>query len=210
MTMANFLTSKIKKGFTLAEVLITLVVIGVIAALTIPTVVNKYKKQEVASKLKKFYSNMQQAINMYLYSESMSPEQMLFPQEAIGSYDKTIEFWDKTIGKYLVTVKKSSAAYNNYPKIHLADGSTFIMRTDSVNTIFVFYCTNSSCPVESFDGKTSFLFTIYKGKILTSYTTDLLSRATCLNDCRKNSVQRHHCSRLIQLDGWQIKDDYPW
>ena len=35
-----------KKGFTLAEVLITLGIIGVIAALTMPAVVGNYKKQQ--------------------------------------------------------------------------------------------------------------------------------------------------------------------
>ena len=33
-----------KKGFTLAEVLITLVIIGVIAAITVPTLITKYQK----------------------------------------------------------------------------------------------------------------------------------------------------------------------
>ena len=33
----------LKKAFTLAEVLITLGIIGVVAAMTLPTVVNKYK-----------------------------------------------------------------------------------------------------------------------------------------------------------------------
>jgi prepilin-type N-terminal cleavage/methylation domain-containing protein len=35
-----------KKGFTLAEVLITLAIIGVVAALTIPNVVKNYQKNK--------------------------------------------------------------------------------------------------------------------------------------------------------------------
>lgn len=35
---------KDKQGFTLAEVLITLGIVGVVAALTIPTIVQNYKK----------------------------------------------------------------------------------------------------------------------------------------------------------------------
>lgn len=38
-----------KKGFTLAEVLITLGIIGVVAALTMPTVLNKTKNAELVS-----------------------------------------------------------------------------------------------------------------------------------------------------------------
>ncbi len=48
-------------GFTLAEVLITLGIIGVIAALTIPALINDYKAKETVTKLKKFYSTMSQA-----------------------------------------------------------------------------------------------------------------------------------------------------
>ena len=53
--------NKIKNGFTLAEVLITLVIIGVIAALTIPNAIYETKKKEYSSRLKKFYSTMKQA-----------------------------------------------------------------------------------------------------------------------------------------------------
>ena len=49
-------------GFTLAEVLITLGVIGVVAALTIPQLVGTYKRKVVEARLSKFYSVMNQAI----------------------------------------------------------------------------------------------------------------------------------------------------
>lgn len=55
--------TEFKKAFTLAEVLITLVIIGVIAALTIPTAVNNTKKNEYVSKLKKTYSTFAQVTN---------------------------------------------------------------------------------------------------------------------------------------------------
>ena len=58
-----------KNGFTLAEVLITLVIIGVIAALTIPTVVNNTQKQEFVSKLKKTYSSFAQVTNKIIAEE---------------------------------------------------------------------------------------------------------------------------------------------
>jgi prepilin-type N-terminal cleavage/methylation domain-containing protein len=51
-------------GFTLAEVLITLAIVGVIAALTIPAVVKNYQKTQIISKLKKVYSAINQAYNM--------------------------------------------------------------------------------------------------------------------------------------------------
>ncbi len=49
------------KGFTLAETLITLVIIGVVAALTIPNLIIKHQKEETVAKLKKVYSTLSQA-----------------------------------------------------------------------------------------------------------------------------------------------------
>ena len=53
-----------KKAFTLAEVLITLAVIGVVAALTIPTLVTKYHEKQRVTQLKKAYSVLNQAFIM--------------------------------------------------------------------------------------------------------------------------------------------------
>ena len=53
---------KFRKAFTLAEVLITLVIIGIVAALTIPTAINNTKDQELKSQFAKAYSTITQAI----------------------------------------------------------------------------------------------------------------------------------------------------
>ncbi len=50
------------KGFTLAEVLITLGIIGIVAAMTIPTLIKDYRRAVSIAKLKKTYSTLQQAI----------------------------------------------------------------------------------------------------------------------------------------------------
>lgn len=52
---------KSKLGFTLAEVLITLGIIGVIAALTIPTILQNSQTHSTVSALKKSYSTLSQA-----------------------------------------------------------------------------------------------------------------------------------------------------
>ncbi|MDD3237319.1 MAG: prepilin-type N-terminal cleavage/methylation domain-containing protein [Candidatus Gastranaerophilales bacterium] len=54
-----------KKAFTLAEVLITLVIIGVIAAITIPSLLNKTNQQEYRVGAKKAYSVLSQAAQHY-------------------------------------------------------------------------------------------------------------------------------------------------
>lgn len=53
-----------KKGFTLAEILITLAIIGVIAALTIPSVVIKNQQREYRTAAKKAYSVLLQAAQL--------------------------------------------------------------------------------------------------------------------------------------------------
>lgn len=53
-----------KKAFTLAEVLITLGIIGVVAAMTIPTLVTNYQKKMLSTKIKKFVSTFNQAYEM--------------------------------------------------------------------------------------------------------------------------------------------------
>lgn len=51
-----------KKGFTLAEVLITLGIIGVVAAISIPGLITKYQKLVTVVKLKKVYSQLNQVM----------------------------------------------------------------------------------------------------------------------------------------------------
>ena len=53
-----------KKGFTLAEVLITLAIIGVVAALTIPSVIVKTQQQEFKTAAKKAHSVLSQAVQL--------------------------------------------------------------------------------------------------------------------------------------------------
>jgi len=55
---------KMEKGFTLAEVLITLGIIGVVAALTIPTLMANYQKTAEVAGLKKSYSEVTQALQL--------------------------------------------------------------------------------------------------------------------------------------------------
>ena len=59
----SFMDNNIKKkAFTLAEVLITLGIIGVVAAMTMPSLIQKHKEKEYAAKLIKFNSLMSQAL----------------------------------------------------------------------------------------------------------------------------------------------------
>ena len=54
-------SDKHQTGFTLAEVLITLGIIGIVAAMTMPSLIQKYREKEYTTKLKKFYAVMENA-----------------------------------------------------------------------------------------------------------------------------------------------------
>lgn len=59
---SRFLGTFIGKGFTLAEVLITLGIIGIIAAMTLPTVINNARNKEHEARFKQAYSLIYQAV----------------------------------------------------------------------------------------------------------------------------------------------------
>ena len=61
--MLNFLKTRMK-AFTLSEVLIALVIIGVVAAITIPLTIANYNEAEKIAKIKKTYSTLNNAISL--------------------------------------------------------------------------------------------------------------------------------------------------
>lgn len=61
-THVNLSPTKARFGFTLAEVLITLGIIGVVAALTIPGLITKCKEMQYRTIYKKVYSSLNQAM----------------------------------------------------------------------------------------------------------------------------------------------------
>ena len=76
-------------AFTLAEVLITLGIIGIVAALIMPAVITNYQKKEIAIKLKKDYSQINQVlqrinadygdVQVFSYSPSVFVQNYILP-----------------------------------------------------------------------------------------------------------------------------------
>lgn len=64
MVFKNYFIKKIS-AFTLAEVLITLGIIGVVAAMTLPSLVNEHNNKQYVVAFKKLYSNFSNAIIMF-------------------------------------------------------------------------------------------------------------------------------------------------
>lgn len=92
-----------KKGFTLSEVLITLVVIGIVAALTIPSLNNNTREAELKAKAKKTYSMLSQAMAMSSlqgYSPSFKFD------DAAGSASDVIAWYNTYLADSLSTIRK--------------------------------------------------------------------------------------------------------
>ncbi len=102
-------------GFTLAEVLITLGIIGVVAAMTIPTLITNYQKRETVTRLKSAYAQLQQAIKL---SESDNDE--------LGGWDLTTRDWfDRYLAPYLKVTKiefKDLSDINSIPYKQISGG----------------------------------------------------------------------------------------
>ena len=89
-------TIRVRGAFTLAEVLITLAVIGVVAAVTLPTLIHNYRKSVVESKVKKTYALIANAVRM---SEAKYGE--ISEWDTCGT-DSTYECSQKILEKYII------------------------------------------------------------------------------------------------------------
>ena len=97
-----------KRAFTLAEVLITLGIIGVVATMTIPIVINKYRSYVLEVQFKKAYSNLSQAILLMkqdLGVENLWKEYVIYDTESGNFINK--EYFYNNFDKYIKVVKKA-------------------------------------------------------------------------------------------------------
>lgn len=108
------------KAFTLAEVLITLGIIGIVAAMTLPALVGKYQKKVMVERLKKVYTVLSQAVLMSVKDH-----------EAIEYWNFELspqEFMDTYLKPYFQNIASeiTSSDTTRYSKKYaLADGTTF-------------------------------------------------------------------------------------
>lgn len=87
-----------KSAFTLAEILITLGIIGIVAAMTIPTLMTKYAKQRTETQLKSFYSRINQTLKMSA-AENGDIDGLI--ERKAYSYDEQVEFLKQYIFPYM-------------------------------------------------------------------------------------------------------------
>ena len=138
------------KGFTLAEVLITLVIIGIIGALTVPSLIQNTQKQEYVSALKKTYSTLSQAAQLIISEEGS-------PKYTEGGWAKDNDTVYEMFKKYLNSAKdcgkEAGCSYKTY--YHLNETSPSGMNLDDYTssgkliladgTLLLFGWTSQNC-----------------------------------------------------------------
>ena len=230
--------SEKKAAFTLAEVLITLGVIGIVAAMTLPMLIEDYRKKEIPIRMKKFYSTIESAIQLAVLDNG-DMQYWTYPVEQ-NDAESTSAFVKTYIFPYLTGIKECDAGDNKckqfstilyggnhgdrMPIYVFLDGSCFgLVAGDSGaagSQLHITYDYNCMGKPNEFD-KDIFAFYI-KGKPYGEKQYQFIAgnfpvlnantREDLLDLCKRHTEDHMHgiCSALIQYDGWEIKDDYPW
>lgn len=149
------------KAFTLAEALITLVIIGVIAALTIPAILVNTEQHEYKSALKKALSTLNQVIELNIALEGYGPIEAGYMTDAGGSGGPDAEDSLFMMFKNRMNVISTSASYDwgatkNYA-FFTADGMRYEFPSTPKITNATFNTSNGKCarnanPVQDDDG----------------------------------------------------------
>ncbi len=121
-----------KSGFTLAEVLVTLGIIGIVATLTVPSMVMNYQRRIMESKLKKAYSIATNACERMLTEENVS---RVNETEIYGKYGDDLN--DNDIKLYFKTTKSGGNVNGKGYAINLPDSTVLYLKAE--NNGFTFY-----------------------------------------------------------------------
>jgi prepilin-type N-terminal cleavage/methylation domain-containing protein len=213
-------------GFTLAEVLITLTIIGIIAAISIPALVNKIQKDQTVTQLKKAYTTLAQVVRL---SEAQNGPNKDWDWGTVGNVTDSFNTYWKPYFKILkVCSTYSDCGYNaaqpwlllnnnvNGLTVVLPDYRTSMILQDGTFISIVSFAATSGNPQikqiyadingpkpPNQYGKDLFMFQLedQKGLIPFGYNST--------SDCTK-TTDGLTCAAKIIRDGWQIADDYPW
>ena len=242
-------------AFTLAEVLITLGIIGIVAAMTIPTLIANYQKKQTVSKLKQTYSIISQALTM-----AQAEHGDTTTWEVNGIYDTPTaspnfskeDTIKNFVTKYFIPYLKVAKdyGYTQYTKIgydgpflpvsgNLKGGySNYDYKIMLSNNVLVNVGLGTGCldgeknpdgtcvtqvyrniifgvDINGFDkpnvsGKDRFAMAFdVRKKVFGFHNYGSSRRQGVLNNCKTDDGSQL-CGYLIFLDGWEIKDDYPW
>ena len=255
----NVLTSyrlndfKKKAAFTLAEVLITLAIIGIVAAMTIPTLIANYQKKQTVSKLKQTYSVLSQALTMAQaeHGDTTTWEVSgIYGTPTADSDFSSKEALELFVKKYLIPYLKVSKDYGYTTRQAIKyDGSKnpttgdytagagtrkyfFLLSSNVLVSIVIgtsgcaegtsvadgtcvdkFLNPNFHVDINGFQGpntlgKDIFVMRFNLNSRQFEFYKYASSRESALKNCKLYNI--YTCGYLIFLDGWEIKEDYPW
>lgn len=228
-----------KKAFTLAEVLITIVVIGIIAAITTPIIMTNYQKQTCVKKFKKVYSTYTQAINRATVEHGPTSN---------WTYDNAENFSKRYLVPYLQVLKAGSGAEYNYEikklngdaagtSTNFSKGFKIFLADGSVISSHIYSPTNPSAEtiidVNGQKGPNTIgkdiYFLVFYHEILHPYRAKITPVGE-VSDAVKEMIKKIEkdmlrtdgtygcnkkaggecCSTLIMENSWELPKDYPW
>ena len=128
-------------GFTLAEVLITLAIIGVVAALSIPAVISNSQQQEFKTGLRKAVSVLNSAITMNMALDGESPYDNANLFGYLQKHMAVLSSYKNLYERYYVD-SESNGIYNN-AVFYTTDGMRFELRSGPSQFSFPLYENNS-------------------------------------------------------------------
>lgn len=229
--------SRKHSGFTLPEVLMLLAIIGVVAAIVMPILVNKYNQMVTGIKIKKTYAEITEAIKL---SEVQNGEMSTWTFGDSNSIENTRAFMEKYIIPYFTDLTECSTGGND-KKCGMPAGGNGINYVED-NGIGQSYMVDSQTNQLSIivsgnitrksyvAGKDWFHFIVntqgkvqpygwYAGikrsDITTGYTFNDPSGTPIHIACNNSDTDdilsnRYACTALLVYDNWSFKDDYPW
>ena len=216
-------------SFTLDEVLITLGIIGVVAAMTMPSLIAAHRKHEVVTKLEKIYSVFNQAVRTSTVEHGDVTSWGIDCGNSNNvkcTTDEALERFNEYIGKYLQITSITKKDDNTGFYIFLNDGS--ILKIDNFLYDINFYI-NKKAINNPRQGINSFYFrfnpvlregqSIENNKYAIKETFEPYAfgwdgtREGLLNTSNAmacGGIYSNYCGKLIQYEGWKIPDDYPY
>lgn len=222
-------------GFTLAEVLITLGIIGVVAAMTIPNLIATHQKKQTVVKLQKAISVMNQA---YRLAYDDVGEVTAEEARALGAQNYFDKFWAPYI-KVQSICNTEGCGYGAYPQwkqisgaphglaVHTSDarvaftsmdGFFYIVVTytggseDSTVTVNSVYVDINGTAKPNTMGKDIFLLERKidgeKGGVVVPAYSSFTDEQINKNCSKSGSGEC--CAEKIKRAGWRIDKSYPW